>query len=125
MKSSEIMKKHENKLTLFKVVSCSYEGSLFGWNVEEDQAGEGLQSTLTFGFNCCPSSLRAVAISESGRYLACGGVDERIRIYSMRERKSVGEVSNQVGAITVLRFFGDSFLFSGSEVACAICLFIE
>jgi hypothetical protein len=48
--------------------------------------------------------------------MACGGIDERIRLFNLIDGKSIGEISNQVGAITSLKFFNDAFLFSSSEV---------
>jgi len=122
---------------LFKVVACSYEGSLFGWNVleedsekvthesseeEEDQEVEsseevaGLTSVLSFGFNCCQASLRAVAVSRNGKFLACGGADERIKLFNLIEGRAAGELSNHSGSITSIRFFNDAFMFVGSEV---------
>jgi protein MAK11 len=101
---------------LLKLLACSYEGSLFGWDVKEDTAECGLVTDLSVGFNLCQSSLKAIAVSQGGRYLACGGSDERVRIFNISENRSVGEVSGSNGAITALKFFGDTFLFSGAEV---------
>jgi WD40 repeat protein len=105
---------------ILRIAACSYEGSLFGWALNEhsieDDAKEDLKSTLTFGFNCCESSLKAIAISQSGKYLAAAGMDERIRIFNISQNKSVGEVATHSGAITSLSFFNDSFLLSASEV---------
>lgn len=124
---------------LFKVVACSYEGSLFGWNVlEENSIGDekstsktndsepnddtddintpGLTSSLSFGFNCCQASLRAVAVSRNGKFLACGGADERIKLFNLIEGRAAGELSNHSGSITSIRFFNDAFMFVGSEV---------
>jgi protein MAK11 len=42
-------------------------------------------------------------------------MDERIRLYNAIDKRSLGEVSNQTGKVTSLKFYGDSFLFSGSE----------
>ncbi len=99
-----------------RISACSYEGSLFGWNVSEDTTDEGLDIAMSYGFNCCQSSLRCVTVSKSGKLLACGGMDERIRLYNVVEGRSVGEMSNQSGALTCLQFFGDSYLLAGSEV---------
>lgn len=124
---------------LFKIVACSYEGSLFGWNVLEDFGSEaaeselaeeegadentaGLTSALSFGFNCCQASLRAVAVSRSGKYLACGGADERIKLFNLVEGRAAGELSSHSGSITSIRFFNDAFMFVGSEVSLFIRL---
>jgi protein MAK11 len=100
-----------------RVAACSYEGSLFGWSITENEQNpqSGLLMDMTFGFNCCQSSLRAIAVSQSGKYLACAGMDERIRIFNVVEGRSVGEMSNHSGVINCLHFVGDTYLFSGSE----------
>ena len=115
---------------IVKIVACSYEGSLFGWSVNEspgsihdadetdgDNDESGLATNLIFGFNCGPHSLKSVAISKTGKYLACGGTDERVKLYSLQDQKSIGEVSIHTGAITTLKFYEDSILFVGSEVS--------
>ena len=55
---------------------------------------------------------------ESGRYLTCGGQDEKIKIYNMVDKRAMGDVSSfaHSGAITCLEFFQDSYLISGSDV---------
>jgi WD40 repeat protein len=89
--------------------------------VFENNDGEsGFDNALGFGFNICPSSLRSISISSSGKYLACAGIDEKVRLFDLTCNKSYGEVSNQVGAINSLKFYKDSFLFSGSEVFFSI-----
>ena len=103
--------------TLIKAIACSYEGSLFGWSITENQENTSLQMDLSYGFNCSQNVMKAVVISESGKYLACGGSDERIRLFNLFENKSIGELGTHTGGITCLKFFSDSFLFSGSEVS--------
>ena len=112
--------------SLMRIAACSYEGSLFGWKVtvddtttsseETDEEGQGgFVSTMDFGFNCSAGALKCVAISTHGKYLCCGGTDERIRIFNMAENRSMGELGMHEGAITSLAFFDDSHLISGSE----------
>ena len=112
--------------SLLRIAACSYEGSLFGWKVtvddtttsseETDEEGQGgFVSTMDFGFNCSAGALKCVAISAHGKYLCCGGTDERIRIFNMAENRSMGELGMHEGAITSLAFFDDSHLISGSE----------
>jgi WD40 repeat protein len=108
-------------LPMLRMAACSYEGSLFGWKVEEKEDEEGLlelSSTLTFGFHAAMGSLKAIACSQSGKYLVVGGMDERIRIYDMKDNRSVGELSQHTGAVTSLKFFNDAYLISASEVSC-------
>ena len=105
---------------MLQVTACSYEGSLFGWKVEENAEQLELASKLTFGFNACVGTLKAIACSLSGKYLVVGGMDERIRIYDMNGNRSIGELSQHTGAITSLKFFNDSYLISASEVINSI-----
>jgi protein MAK11 len=100
------------------IAAVSYEGSLFGWDVDHsstDTAIEKHSLSLRFGFHCSIGSLRAVAVSKSGKFLVCAGMDERIRIFDLNTNKSLGELSQHTGAITSLEFFGDSYLLSGSD----------
>ena len=113
-----------------EVAACSYEGSLFGWRVNEqskkssekveDEVDDnddtpGLDATMTYGFSCCQGSLKCIAVSSNGKYLATGGMSERIHIFNIKENKTLGELSGHSGAITSLQFVEDSFLISGSE----------
>ena len=43
--------------SFLNIASCSYEGSLFGWKVNEDQQDLGLQTKLTYGFHISTCSL--------------------------------------------------------------------
>lgn len=102
--------------SFLQIAAVSYEGSLFGWDVtaDEGEAG-GLETRMTFGFHCTAGSLRVVAVSGSGKYMCCGGMDERIHVFNVQDKRAIGEVSGHTGAITSLAFVGDSFLISGSE----------
>lgn len=100
-----------------KVASVSYEGSIFGWDVAPDSESHdaGLQTTLSFGFHCSAGSLRALAVSASGKYMCCGGMDERIHVFDVESKRAVGEITGHTGAVTCLCFIGDTNLLSGSE----------
>lgn len=111
--------------SFLNIAACSYEGSLFGWKVKEDQDDLGFQTKLTYGFHVNTGSLKALAISHSGKYLVTGGMDERIRIYDMINNRSIGELSNHQGGITCLKFYKDAYLFSGSEVNLYIILLLS
>ena len=107
----------------------SYEGSVFGWDVActssaeapssskkgEDVESEGLESNLVFGFHVSAGSMKAIAVSESGKYMICGGMDERIRIFDVGANRAIGELSGHTGCVTSLQFVGDKFIVSGSE----------
>lgn len=128
--------------SLLKIASCSYEGSLFGWNLVDHSGSthdssskkkgktaidstvaesESLDMVMSYGLNVCEGVLKSVAISQRGKHLVTGGSDERIRIFDLRENRAVGEISTHTGAITSLHFFGDTFLMSGSE-DCTLCI---
>ncbi len=96
--------------------AVSYEGSLFGIDVEVNPSSdEIIRAKMGFGFHETPGSLKAAAVSSSGRYLICGGMDEYIRIFDLKEKRSAGEMSGHTGCITSLAFVGDKFVISGSE----------
>eukprot|EP01039_Chlorochromonas_danica_P005961 gene5961-6564_t len=101
-----------------RIASCSYEGSLFGWDLipSNDDESPPFNLHFHFGFNVTTnSSLRAIAISKSGHYLATAGMNERISLFDMNENKALGEVSGHTGKITTLSFYEDSILMSASE----------
>lgn len=101
------------------VAAASYEGSLFSWKGDCTKADEATSCELamTSGFHCCAGSIRSLSTSASGRYMACGGTDERIHIFNMLENSTLGELSTHTGAVTCLDFFEDSHLLSGSDVS--------
>jgi hypothetical protein len=51
------------------VAAASYEGSLFSWRAPCDLSEEKMSCELamTSGFHCCAGSLKAIAVSESGK----------------------------------------------------------
>mmetsp|Transcript_14193 Transcript_14193/g.23619 ORF Transcript_14193/g.23619 Transcript_14193/m.23619 type:complete len:454 (+) Transcript_14193:50-1411(+) len=106
---------------ILRVASCSYEGSIFGWKLEDDKEQIELSTKLDFGFNISKGSLKAVSCSSSGKYLVTGGMDERIHIFNMFENKAIGELTQHTGAITGLKFFQDTHLLSSSE-DCTLCI---
>jgi WD40 repeat protein len=99
-----------------RVNAVSYEGSIFGWDVTAPKSVDsGLDSTLKFGFHAAQGSLKALAVSYSGKYMVCGGMDEHIRVFNMYENRTLGELNGHTGCITCLEFVGDKFIVSGSE----------
>ena len=116
--------------TFLRIGAVSYEGSVFGWDVacnsasapsssspakEDEPEIEGLDSNLVFGFHVSVGSMKAIAVSESGKYMICGGMDERIRIFDVGANRAIGELSGHTGCVTSLQFVGDKFIVSGSE----------
>ena len=120
---------------IIKIAACSYEGSLFGWEVTSASNEEEPSSTLsaknkkmkvnvenleahikmTTGFHVSIASFKAVAVSASGKYMAVGGMDERIHVFNMMTGKAMGEVAGHTGGITSLVFVEDTYLLSGSD----------
>lgn len=105
---------------MLRIAACSYEGSIFGWNVPVAESRDGSTSLLVethfdYGFHASHGSLKSVAISKSGKYMATAGMNERISVYSLEDNQEMGELSGHSGAITYLEFFEDSFLISASE----------
>ena len=76
----------------------SYEGSLFGWDMLVNEEG-ALALDMTYGFHCSQGSIRCVSVSPNGKFLVCGGTDEMIRIFDMKTKKSVGDLSNFLLAV--------------------------
>ena len=85
------------------IAACSYEGSIFGWDAYQGGSSSGGMNyqecslALKFGFHCSTGSLRAIAVSRSGKFLVCGGMDERIRIFDLKSNKALGELSQHTG----------------------------
>jgi WD40 repeat protein len=100
------------------VAACSYEGSLFGWSIVENPVEQCLDLSMDFGFSTNRGSLRCIAVSKSGKYLAVAGADERIKVFNVQEKKSLGDLAGHSGSINSLEFFEDSVLISASDV-CA------
>jgi protein MAK11 len=102
---------------MLRISACSYEGSLFGWNVPLKESDEDILREVKFdyGFHASHGSLRSISCSKSGKYMATGGMNERISVYSLTDNQEMGELAGHSGAITYLQFFQDSFLISASE----------
>jgi WD40 repeat protein len=111
-------------MAYLSISSVSYEGSLFGWDLvparlkSSDGSGESeefIQCKVTYAFNLTPSSLKCVAISPSGNYLICAGMDEYIRVFDLKKKKSIGDMSGHTGCVTALSFVGNDYIMSASE----------
>lgn len=103
---------------MLRLAACSYEGSLFGWKINlsgGDSDEKAQEIALDYAFHASPQSLKAIAISASGKYLATAGANERISIYNLVDNRELGELGGHAGGITNLQFFGDSVLISASE----------
>jgi hypothetical protein len=118
---------------MIRVAACSYEGSLFGWNItpnsvsteatlsktkgnkKSKEVSEQNNVELQFGLHISHGSFKTIAVSKNGKYLAVAGMTERIFLYNMVDNKEVGEIFGHSGAITSLAFYEDSYIFSASE----------
>jgi protein MAK11 len=118
---------------MIRVAACSYEGSLFGWKIGQNESSvedtpENLMKSdsklrkssdsnveLQFGLHISHGAFKTLAISESGKYLAVGGSTERIFLYNMNDNKEIGEIFGHTSTITSLYFYQDTFLISSSE----------
>ncbi len=106
----------ESYIPLLHINAVSYEGSLFGINVDVNAASdEIIRTEMAFGFHETPGSLKALAISSQGRYMICAGMDEYIRIFDLQKKRSMGEMSGHTGCVTALSFIGEKFVISASE----------
>lgn len=110
-------------MSYLSISSVSYEGSLFGWDLvparlkasEDAEAQEFIKCKVTYAFNLTPNSLKCVAISPSGNYLICAGMDEYIRVFDLVKKKSIGDMSGHTGCVTALSFVGNDYIMSASE----------
>lgn len=110
-----------------RIVAGTYEGFCYGWesNAEPDGgAATGLPATTTtkkrtlqasqpsaaappqslslvFGYNVHVGCMKSVAMTTSGaragQLLVTGGVDERVRIYNLKDRSELGELQQHNG----------------------------
>lgn len=107
-----------------RIVAGSYEGFCYGWecSVEPDSSlsgpvadGESRRTSsqpdgaesatqalsLAFGYSVHLGCMKSVALANSGsragRLLVTGGVDERIRIYDVRDKTELGELQQHKG----------------------------
>ena len=56
-----------DKDRFLRIAAVSYEGSVFGWDVNTNETA--LDCTLRFGFHATQGSLKAVAVSATGKYM--------------------------------------------------------
>ena len=92
------------------VVAGSYEGGLHGWRLD----GASEAATLAFSFGAHDGCTRCVATTGFGGTVLSGGDDEKIRVYSLKSRKQVGELSQHTGTVTALTFCGAKHAVSAS-----------
>lgn len=109
------------------IVAGTYEGFCYGWESNSEHsvgAAASLPTTATkksrlqashpsaapppqplslvFGYNVHAGCMKSVAMATSGtragKLLVTGGVDERVRIYNLKDRSELGELQQHNGA---------------------------
>jgi len=98
------------------VVAGSYEGGLYGWSVDRrtDETLLGA-AELTWAFGAHMGAVKSVAVDAAGEWLATGGVDEYIKLYTLSNRRERGELTQHTGSVTALAFYKSSHLLSASQ----------
>lgn len=112
-----------------RIVAGTYEGFCYGWesNPEEPVVGAAAATATTavpvatttkklkppqslsmvFGYNVHVGCMKSVAMATSGtragQLLVTGGVDERVRIYDLRDRTELGELQQHNGEFCAAR----------------------
>lgn len=77
-----------NKLFEVNIATVSYEGSLFTWKGDylKDKEEYSLNINMTSGFHCSQGSLKAIAISKTGKL-------NYFLIYSLKKRIFISIIS--------------------------------
>lgn len=131
-----------------RIVAGTYEGFCYGWDstvgpgageatLSSTAAKKALQPSLSssasspqplslaFGYNVHVGCMKSVAMASSGtragKLLVTGGVDERVRIYDLRDRTELGELQQHNGTVTCMEFYKSTHLLTGSEDH-AVCI---
>ncbi|KAK7590627.1 hypothetical protein V9T40_002240 [Parthenolecanium corni] len=82
----------------FEVIVGTYEEFVLGYIFQE----ESKELTESFAVHSHHGSVRCVTACDN--FLASGGSDEIIQLYSMISRKSVGSIMQHTGTVTDLKF---------------------
>lgn len=83
----------------FNIIAGSYEKLLYGLNCSVSRSELGYEFHLepAFMFPAHVSSIKAVAASPSGKWLATGSVDEIVKVWDLVRRKEVGGLMHHQG----------------------------
>lgn len=104
----------------FKIVAGSYERLLYGLEavLKPAQDGFGVQLKPIFTFPAHISSIRTVATAGAdSKWLATGGTDEIVKVWDLRKRREVGQLTGHEGTITSLVFASRTYLLTTSADA--------
>ncbi|KAJ3207949.1 hypothetical protein HDU82_003111 [Entophlyctis luteolus] len=100
---------------MLRIVLGSYERLLYGLDVTKNNETGSFSVNQTFTYPAHISSIKTVAISPSGKFLATGASDEHVKVYSLHRNKEIGTLFHHTGSITDLEFHETGYLFSASE----------
>ena len=110
----------------FKIVVGSYERLLYGLEATVEPASSDASSSSIlspfnitlkpiFTFPAHISSIRTVATAGAdSKWLATGGTDEIVKVWDLRKRREVGQLTGHEGTITSLVFASRTYLLTTS-----------
>ncbi|TKY89719.1 hypothetical protein EX895_001504 [Sporisorium graminicola] len=107
----------------FKIVAGSYERLLYGLEATVEPASASASSSSAFNVSLKPiftfpahiSSIRTVATAGAdSKWLATGGTDEIVKVWDLRKRREVGQLTGHEGTITSLVFASRTYLLTTS-----------
>ncbi|GAC99763.1 hypothetical protein PHSY_007366 [Pseudozyma hubeiensis SY62] len=117
-----ILIKPPTPTSTFRIVAGSYERLLYGLEASVE-ASSGASSSTAFDITLKPiftfpahiSSIRTVATAGSdSKWLATGGTDEIVKVWDLRKRREVGQLTGHEGTITSLTFASRTYLLTTS-----------
>lgn len=98
------------------IVVGSYEELILGYQLlKTDSEAGGWEFRLSFSDHSHTSSVRCLAASKSGTYVASGATDERLKLFNLADRLDLGTLADHVGSVNDVEFFDDSHLLSASD----------
>ncbi|KAJ3392857.1 hypothetical protein HDU84_003341 [Entophlyctis sp. JEL0112] len=100
---------------MLRIVLGSLERLHYGLDVTKNNETGSISVNQTFTYPAHISSIKTVAISPSGKFLATGASDEHVKVYSLHRNKEIGTLFHHTGSITDLEFHETGYLFSASE----------
>jgi len=103
-----------------EVIIGTYEQYLLGYKIVQDADSKKWKLVPSFTNHAHAGSIRAV--TASAQWIASGGSDEVVRIFSMKKRADVGSLMQQEGTISCLEFYQETHVFSGSDDG-TVCIF--
>ncbi|KAJ9474276.1 Protein MAK11 [Pseudozyma hubeiensis] len=118
-----ILIKPPTPTSTFRIVAGSYERLLYGLEASVEPSSSDASSSTAFHVTLKPiftfpahiSSIRTVATAGSdSKWLATGGTDEIVKVWDLRKRREVGQLTGHEGTITSLTFASRTYLLTTS-----------